>query len=227
MRRISPSPDPSGVQGLAGVAVHGMALVLHGQMDPAAREGPGHSDDRPTGDTASSQVMNRSVPVVLAATGPGGSVIAWSAAFPAVCAWSAVDGPRLVPESAASPWPRTSRIDWTVTRYLLPIGTMRIPICSHSPARAIWYAFHLDTLRIDPRVGTSVVGPKARIVSGVHWLLIRRSPCRLLVFAIEARALFSAALSGAGARRRPAPRHAVPSIRLAGPAPHPWGTAWF
>lgn len=42
-------------------------LVLQGQLDPAAREGPGHSDDQPTWDTASSQVVNGSVPVVLEA----------------------------------------------------------------------------------------------------------------------------------------------------------------
>src|SRR6266571_2249647 len=40
-------------------------LVLQGQLDPATREGPGHSDDGPTWGTASSQVVNGSVPVVL------------------------------------------------------------------------------------------------------------------------------------------------------------------
>jgi hypothetical protein len=45
-------------------------LVLQGQLDPATREGPGHSDDGPTWGTASSQVVNGSVPVVLEGSGP-------------------------------------------------------------------------------------------------------------------------------------------------------------
>src|SRR5437868_671755 len=31
---------------------------------------------------------------------------------------------------SVSPWPRTFRMDWTATMYLLPSGTMRMPACA-------------------------------------------------------------------------------------------------
>ena len=71
----------------------------------------------------------------LAAAGAGGSIIVSSVTFPGARIWPGGDG--RCPELAAPSWRRTSRIDWTATRYFVPIGTMRIPTSSHSPVCAI------------------------------------------------------------------------------------------
>ena len=63
-------------------------------------------------------------------------------------------------------------MDGTVTRYRLPILRMRMPACSHSPVFAISRDLQVLSPKISPRVGRSVVAPRARIASGVHWIVI-------------------------------------------------------
>jgi hypothetical protein len=55
----------AGLKGLVGCRLKTMGLVLQGQLGPVAREGPGHGGDWPTVGTASSQVADGCVPVVL------------------------------------------------------------------------------------------------------------------------------------------------------------------